>query len=102
MRTYPCLSGVFACSLLVFGLGCDSASDDGGSGNAGTGGKASDAGMSSDSGAASVDNPDPINMSCPLNDIGPREGAFAMKGKCCYRTSNKARIRDDAPARTFV
>jgi len=67
--------------------------DDGGDGaaaggGAGTPAAGSGAGAGGSSGGA-VD--DPINADCP-NKQGPFMGPYAMKGKCCYRTSNSVRL----------
>jgi hypothetical protein len=34
---------------------------------------------------------DPINSDCPQKQ-GPFDGKYAMKGKCCYRSSNSGRL----------
>jgi hypothetical protein len=82
--------------LLVFISGCDSEDSVASGSNGGTsgpGGQRDDAGQT-------VDNPDPINDACPGN-VGPYDGPYGLKGACCYRTSNKARVDETADARTL-
>jgi hypothetical protein len=95
MSLSPWWSCVLASSLVTLTCSCD------GSDSGGTAGRGGDGSASGDSGAAAVDNPDPINDSCPANDVGPHDGPFGLKGDCCYRTSNKARIDDAAATRTL-
>lgn len=97
MRMNPWLSCLLACSLSALTTSCDSSDDGPSDGTAGKTSSSPDSGTS----AADVDNPDPINEACPANDVGPTEGPFALKGDCCYRTSNKARIDESAEQRTL-
>ena len=91
MRTDRWLSSLLICSACMLGLGCDAAED----------AKPSGPNGQTDAGVTEIENPDPINEECPLNDVGPNEGPYAMKGACCYRTSNKARIDKQAAQRTL-
>ena len=91
MRTNRWLSCLLACAVCVLMCGCDSSDD----------GNPSEPNNTPDTGVPDVDNPDPINEACPLNDVGPNEGPFALKGACCYRTSNKARLDPEAATRTL-
>jgi hypothetical protein len=91
MRTKRWLSCLLVCGVCLVVWSCDSSDDS----------EPNAPNNSPDSGLPNVDNPDPINEECPLNDVGPNEGPFAMKGACCYRTSNKARIDEEAAQRTL-
>jgi hypothetical protein len=64
--------------------------DDGGDdGNGGGGAGASGNGGGGNGGM--VAEPDPINANCPANQ-GPFDEPYGLKGKCCYRKSNTARL----------
>ncbi len=91
MRTNRWLSCLLACAVCVVMCSCDSSDDD----------TPTEPNNSPDTGVPDVDNPDPINEECPLNDVGPTEGPYALKGACCYRTSNKARLDAEAAQRTL-
>lgn len=91
MRNPRWLSCLFASGVCLVMWSCDSSSDDG----------PSEPIDRPDSGLPVVENPDPINEDCPLNEIGPTEGQYALKGACCYRTSNKARIDEESSMRTL-
>lgn len=45
--------------------------------------------------------PDPVNPICP--QVRPLDGAYAPKGKCCYRVANSTRIQaqGDGPLDTI-
>ena len=91
MRTNRWLSCLLACGVCLVVWSCDSSDE----------GSPAEPNNKPDSGLPNVDNPDPINEECPLNDVGPNDGPYAMKGACCYRTSNKARIDEEAAQRTL-
>lgn len=91
MRNWAFLGCLVAGSFLSFGACGDAEGDDNADkGAAGSGGSSND---------EVIQNPDPPNLDCPLNDIGPQTGPYAPSGKCCYRTSNKARIKEDSSER---
>jgi hypothetical protein len=100
MRNWAFLSCLLACCVSLSAAGCGG--DDGGSDkpSGGAAGKDGAAGGGSD---PVVNNPDEPNSNCPgaTGDVGPHDGQYAQKGKCCYRTSNKARIDKDASTRTL-
>jgi hypothetical protein len=87
---YGCLGLMLACG--------DDGGDDGGGGSGGSG-AAGAAGGGGGSGGSAAD-PDPINGECP-GVVGPFEGQYAMKGKCCYRRSNSARLSETADTATL-
>jgi hypothetical protein len=90
MRNGVFLRCVLTCSLAGVLLACGDDSDDGGDGSAGDGGGGGSGGSG---GGGEVEDPDPINADCPTT-VGPFDGPYAMKGPCCYRRSNSARIEE--------
>lgn len=104
MQKSAWLSCLVACSLAVIAAACgdDDESGTGGSGGAGGSGAkggsgSSTAGTKADSGVVSA--PDDDNLDCP--NVGPTDGQYVPKGKCCYRTSNIARIDSSADERVL-
>lgn len=72
-----------SCFALAIACGDDS-NGGGAAGSGATGGGGGGTG-------GSVMDPDPINANCPASQ-GPFEGEYGMKGDCCYRKSNTARL----------
>jgi len=100
MRNSTWLSCLVACSLgLMLACGGDDGDSSSGGGKGGSSAAAGSGGGGKN--GSTVNNPDPPNTDCPLKDIGPQSGPYAQKGACCYRTSNKARIDESAPTRTY-
>jgi len=97
MRKSVFLPALLASGCLAMLAACGD--DSGGSSNdGGSGGKSGNGGASGKGGSGDgrgmlgpADSEEDINPACP-QEIGPFDGKYAMKGKCCYRTSNHARV----------
>jgi hypothetical protein len=101
MRKSAVVSCIVACGFAVAACGGDDDDTAAGSGgsSAGSGGSSGSSGGAGSGGTAVEE--DPINPSCPQNDIGPTSGPYAQKGACCYRTSNHSRVDAKADERTL-
>jgi hypothetical protein len=96
MRKSVFLTCILACGCFGVLFGCGDDADDDGGGGSGDAGR--DAGGGGTGG--SVEDPDPINADCP-SVVGPFTGEYALKGKCCYRRSNSARLSETADTATL-
>ncbi|HET6333591.1 MAG TPA: hypothetical protein VFG30_10280 [Polyangiales bacterium] len=92
MRKSIFLGCLYACAVSAALIACgDDGGDAAAAGSGASGSPAGGSGGSGGSGGGGVAMDDPINADCPISQ-GPFMGPYAMKGKCCYRTSNTSRL----------